>query len=306
MATATEPIAQHWPTGTWHPGPYTEWPLCRCIPCREQGEQVFPRSFAFEPMQFNAAIEWGARLAAHEKQSGGDPDTARVKREAIGIYAVSRLLAVEPPLQTLDPEPLVRGLKVVTLAHRDGPLEVRDGQVWSNRIFVVVRPVVDGRFGRVEVVGWCYGSDLLDSGVDGSDGTIRLGQDVLRRTSIPREPDDIVAEAYERVFDVEASEEARDEAIRRGDVAADPQWKERAYQALLACARANPTFIVDQVWEYLAREDVPKEPRAMGAILIRGAKEGVIARTREYRLSDRVSAHRNPRVVWQSSVAGQD
>jgi hypothetical protein len=101
-------------------------------------------------------------------------------------------------------------------------------------------------------------------------------------------------------FDATLSAAARDEAVQRVDQAADPEWKDYAYEAVLATAREKPGgFIVDDVWKHIpAGVEQPREPRAMGAVMRRAQKAGVIVPTDQYQLSMRITAHRNPRRIW--------
>ncbi len=102
-------------------------------------------------------------------------------------------------------------------------------------------------------------------------------------------------------FDAAASTQARDAAIRRVDTHAEPDWKTAAYEAVIQTAQLHPDgFIVDDVWPQID-DDVPPphELRAMGAVMRRAQKAGEIIPTDQFRLSARVTAHRNPRRVWR-------
>jgi hypothetical protein len=102
------------------------------------------------------------------------------------------------------------------------------------------------------------------------------------------------------IFDALAAAEARDAGLATVQGHADSSWQQRARDAVAACARTCPYFIVDDAWRFLSASDVPAEPRAMGAVMRWAVAEGLIEPTKEYRLSDRVTAHRNPRRVWHS------
>lgn len=111
------------------------------------------------------------------------------------------------------------------------------------------------------------------------------------------------------IFGAPAATEARDAAIDQAEAHADPDFLEVAYQALLQVASRKATFIVDEVWNALA-EMAPdlvevSEPRAMGAVMRRGVKENVIAATAQFAPSDRKTAHRNHRTVWESLIVEQ-
>lgn len=108
----------------------------------------------------------------------------------------------------------------------------------------------------------------------------------------------------ESIFDAGAATLQREAAIDRVEANADSEWADRALDAVRAVARRKATFIVDEVWQELGEE--PKEPRAMGAVIRRAASEGVIVATPKYEPSERVTAHRNPRRVWQSLILVQE
>ncbi len=91
---------------------------------------------------------------------------------------------------------------------------------------------------------------------------------------------------------------ARDASMELVENNAQVEWRAEAMSAIRRCAADNPHFIVDDVWPYMPSWAWTHDSRAMGPCMTRAAKEGVIAPTEEYRLSERVSSHRNPRRVW--------
>lgn len=106
------------------------------------------------------------------------------------------------------------------------------------------------------------------------------------------------------LFDAAKAEAAKLDALQRVQEHAEPDWAERALKAVEACAKANATFIVDDVWAFLDASDVPHEPRAMGAVMRAAQRAGLIAPTDVFRPSDRVTCHKNPRRVWESLILG--
>ena len=103
----------------------------------------------------------------------------------------------------------------------------------------------------------------------------------------------------DRLFDIELAREETDRAVAR--VFASDEWKQVAYKAVLAVCRRLDTFIVDDVWEEMGGENapMPSEPRAMGAVIRKAAKDGLIVHAGTYTLSARVTCHRNPTTVWK-------
>lgn len=101
------------------------------------------------------------------------------------------------------------------------------------------------------------------------------------------------------LFDLPEARETTAQAIQRVGDHADPDWKIRALEAVRAVAERQTHFIVDDCWRFV---EEPREPRAMGAVIAKARKQGLIAPTSEYRPSARVTAHSNPRRVWKSLI----
>jgi len=100
----------------------------------------------------------------------------------------------------------------------------------------------------------------------------------------------------------EASVEGRDAAMRQAEEHAQEVWRDAAMDAIWETAKIYHRFIVDQVWTFMPDRVQTHEKRAMGPMMVKAVKEGWIAQTDEYRLSERVASHRNPRRVWQSLI----
>lgn len=95
--------------------------------------------------------------------------------------------------------------------------------------------------------------------------------------------------------------QARDEAIARADDHADPEWKDRAYEAVCKVARMRLTFTADDVWDELVDAPVSThEPSALGPVFLRASKAGLIVKTGEFRLSRHTRRHRDL-TVWTAS-----
>jgi hypothetical protein len=102
------------------------------------------------------------------------------------------------------------------------------------------------------------------------------------------------------LFDLDTSRRFTEAAIQRAEKGAGDDWNERALEAVRKVAEQQSHFIVDDCWVFV---EEPREPRAMGAVITKARKLGIIAATDEYRPSSRVSAHSNPRRVWRSLIA---
>jgi hypothetical protein len=124
----------------------------------------------------------------------------------------------------------------------------------------------------------------------------------VRPESLPA-PEEPRAEQLGFTADLEAAQAARDEAIRRVDTNADPQWKIHAARALREVAARRPDLTSDDVWIHLG--SAPLEPRVMGPIMLAAQRDGVIAATDLTRQATRVVNHARPQRVWRSLVYGQ-
>lgn len=95
--------------------------------------------------------------------------------------------------------------------------------------------------------------------------------------------------------------ELRDEALARVEANADVEWKLAAELVVHLLAAQLGTFTSDDVWEGLVDGSASThEPRALGAVLKRVAKDGVIAPTDEWRISRRPECHGRPVRVWRA------
>lgn len=99
---------------------------------------------------------------------------------------------------------------------------------------------------------------------------------------------------------MDAAHAARDEAIRRVDMHAEPEWKDKAMEAIRRVALRQETLISDDVWVYLG--EMPREPRAIGPLMLAGAAKGYIVKTDQMREAHRVVNHARPQAVWRSLV----
>jgi len=94
--------------------------------------------------------------------------------------------------------------------------------------------------------------------------------------------------------------EKKNEAIDRVEEAADESWKNVALRAVKWRAKKGVNFTTDHVWAALEDAGVspPKEPRAMGAIMRKAVREGLIVSTPKTEISTKESNHKRPVRVW--------
>ena len=93
----------------------------------------------------------------------------------------------------------------------------------------------------------------------------------------------------------------RDEAIERANDHANQEWKSLARSAVVFLAETGRPFTTDDVWDLLDALPVKThEPRALGAIMQKAAKDGLIRSSGPYVKSRRPECHRRPVAVWEA------
>lgn len=100
---------------------------------------------------------------------------------------------------------------------------------------------------------------------------------------------------------IKLGEELTDEAIAR--VTPDEEWMRKALKGVLWVCLKHDRFTTDEVWSCFERMkdfSLPKEPRAMGAVMRRACSQGLCRATSETKKSVRPECHRRPLTVWQS------
>lgn len=108
------------------------------------------------------------------------------------------------------------------------------------------------------------------------------------------------------LFNARAARAARDEALEQVEQAADPDWKETAYETVVEVALDLPYFTTDQVMKRLMEANVmTHDLRALGPVMLRAARDLVIVKS-DYlpRSSVRRSRHAGPCTVWRSLLYG--
>jgi hypothetical protein len=88
-------------------------------------------------------------------------------------------------------------------------------------------------------------------------------------------------------------------------------WRPWAEIALYNAAVSGETLTSDEVWRMLQGKEIPPpdEPRAMGAVMIAGAKRGWVTKTEQFVVADNPATNRNhgrPSRVYRSLVYGAD
>ncbi len=102
-------------------------------------------------------------------------------------------------------------------------------------------------------------------------------------------------------FDKSLANQARDEAIKAVEENASVPAKEQIYDVIVGM---RGEFTTDDVWAEVP-EDVRNsvEPRVIGALMRRAAKDGHVVNTYRMRNSEMVRCHRRPKQVWRSTTS---
>lgn len=99
--------------------------------------------------------------------------------------------------------------------------------------------------------------------------------------------------------DYDQAVERREAALAAVEDAADPGWLERAYDALVGYLRSHGELFVDDFWSETGL-DRPREARALGAVIQRAAREGLMEKSGEFRKS--VASNLASKPVWTSRI----
>lgn len=92
---------------------------------------------------------------------------------------------------------------------------------------------------------------------------------------------------------------ARDRAVARVAKSTPPEWRAALRHVVEALARRGGEFSTDDVWSRL--DGQPPEPRALGAVMIAMAREGVIRSTGKSMKSARPQRHTGWVTVWEGA-----
>jgi hypothetical protein len=86
------------------------------------------------------------------------------------------------------------------------------------------------------------------------------------------------------------------EAVEQGN----QQWVDETLRLVVRVALSKRAFTTDDVWHL--QPEMPREPRAMGAVMVRARKAGYVECTDRTLESDRESCHHRPLRVWRSLI----
>jgi hypothetical protein len=100
------------------------------------------------------------------------------------------------------------------------------------------------------------------------------------------------------LLDIIAATEAKNQALQQVADNTNPTWATDITRIILNLP--TTTFTTDDIWQAATDNNlmIPHEPRALGAILHRLAKQNLITPTDRYIPSLRPVCHRRPIRVW--------
>ena len=80
-------------------------------------------------------------------------------------------------------------------------------------------------------------------------------------------------------------------------------WDDIAFECIVEVAKRKEMFTGDDVMDLLQeRAALSKEHRALGPVMVRAAKRGIMEKTETFQSSRRKTQHGSPRRVWLSLV----
>lgn len=130
---------------------------------------------------------------------------------------------------------------------------------------------------------------------EGPDGTLMIDVDVSADPDLDSTPQPVQPSWG-------AARAAASQAITQVENNADPEWVDKAREALLQVACTKAELTADDVWAHLGGTSGTHEPRALGAIIRYGRRAGWLERTGRQTTSTRVVNHGRPTTVWASTL----
>jgi hypothetical protein len=91
------------------------------------------------------------------------------------------------------------------------------------------------------------------------------------------------------------AEALRDNAIDKLEIAYDG-WIDSVLK-IISSIPNQQTFTTDYLWEQV--DSAPNEPRAMGAVMTKAKKTGLVVATGNYIKSRRAECHARPVMIWR-------
>lgn len=104
------------------------------------------------------------------------------------------------------------------------------------------------------------------------------------------------------LFDWSEAQRQRDAAIQRVGDAADQDYMRIALQVVAELARSGAAFTTDDVIARMPDGVSTHEPRALGAVMRRAQRAGIVEPTNSYRNSTMTTCHGRPKRLWRGVV----
>ena len=98
-------------------------------------------------------------------------------------------------------------------------------------------------------------------------------------------------------FDWTAAKAARDEALERVEGGAPEEWLRDAHLKVHEVAYRLDDFTTDDLFEWGLWQ--PPEPRALGPVMLKAVRDGLIEKTGDYRQSRMPRCHGRPKAVYR-------
>lgn len=99
---------------------------------------------------------------------------------------------------------------------------------------------------------------------------------------------------------IDQLERQTDKAVALAGSHANPDWNREAEATVSILCKRGQDFTTDDVWQLMEQTGLTtREPRALGAIIRKLAKDRLIYQTGGYRKSLRKECHRRPLAVWR-------
>lgn len=101
------------------------------------------------------------------------------------------------------------------------------------------------------------------------------------------------------LFDSLEGERAKTRGMKQASEHAPESWQQEALEAIRHLAKHKHKFAADEIWQYVEK---PKEPRAVGPLMLKACRLGWIVPTLQYQKSRIPSQHQQPIRVWRSLI----
>ena len=80
-------------------------------------------------------------------------------------------------------------------------------------------------------------------------------------------------------------------------------WSELAYRTVELLTQRQATLTTDDVWTRIEHLPKPNDPRALGPVMLRAQRNGLLTRSGSFRVSQHKANHKRPVAVWLSVPA---